>query len=335
MSVEIAQDQASWEEFLAKTQNYNFLQSWEWGQVQKATEAQAQFLLVNNRTGSLVISVGAKRGNYFLLPHGPVFQDKEYLAQDLVELVSYLKTNAKEFNCVAVRVSPLLLRSSENEEVFSQAGFRPAPTHVHAEETWVLPLDKTLDEIFSQMRKTTRHAVRKAKKAGIEVEVTTAPDTSDRFWQLYTGTAKRHEFIVWPKDVIAKQLEEFGKKNKIFAVFAKIEGQDVAAAICIQYGNSVFYYHGASKKLSSSQPAAQLVQWTAIQEAKNRGADFYNFWGIAPAGKPNHPFAGITVFKKGFGGQELDYMHAQDLPLGIDYWKLFLVDSWRRLKRGF
>ena len=186
------------------------------------------------------------------------------------------------------------------------------------------------------MRKTTRHAINKAIKAGVTTEIITDPaEALERFWPLYEETRGRHGFVLWPKTSIEAQLKLLSETNSIFAVIARHDNKDVAAAILPHFSDTVFYYHGASTKLPSSIPAAQLLQWAAIQEAQRRGAKQYNFWGIAPANEPQHPFAGITTFKTGFGGYEKDYLHAQDLPLSAGYWGLWLVDTYRKLKRGF
>jgi lipid II:glycine glycyltransferase (peptidoglycan interpeptide bridge formation enzyme) len=186
------------------------------------------------------------------------------------------------------------------------------------------------------MRKTTRHAIGKAIKAGVTCKILTDPaEALERFWPLYEETRGRHGFVLWPKASVQAQLEIFGASNNIFAVIARHQGRDVAAALLPHFGNTVFYYHGASAKLLSSVPAAQLLQWEAIKESQRRGAQHYNFWGIAPTDQPNHPFVGITTFKTGFGGYEKDFLHAQDLPFSFGYWGLWAVDTYRKLKRGF
>jgi lipid II:glycine glycyltransferase (peptidoglycan interpeptide bridge formation enzyme) len=131
------------------------------------------------------------------------------------------------------------------------------------------------------------------------------------------------------------QLKTFAATNNIFTLTANYQGQDVASAILIHFGKTVYYYHGASVKLPSTVPASQLLQWRAIQAARSRHANLYNFWGIAPDNRPDHPFAGITIFKKGFGGRALNYTHARDLPLSWRYWSLWSIDKYRQLKKGF
>ncbi|MEK7143873.1 MAG: peptidoglycan bridge formation glycyltransferase FemA/FemB family protein, partial [Patescibacteria group bacterium] len=77
-----------------------------------------------------------------------------------------------------------------------------------------------------------------------------------------------------------------------------------------------------------------LLQWEAIKEAKNRGCRFYNFWGIAPENNPKHPWAGLTLFKKGFGGFSEEYIPAHDFVIKYSYWFVCLIEKIRKIRRG-
>ncbi len=331
-----------WNSFLAETKPNTFLHSWEWKEVQEADGEQVAtlgFYIEYELIGvALVITVNAKRGNHYLIPHGPILKDEKYVSEVLSEIRKYCVQHTAD-NSVCIRIAPLLLSTEENKDTFSVLGYRNAPMHVHAELTWVLDISKSEKDLLKEMRKTTRNAITKAQKEGVSVEISSDPVALERFWPLYEQTKDRHGFIPFHKSFIQSQAEIFGKEGKMFFVIATYQGKDVAAAMLIHSGNTVFYYHGASTKVSV--PAAQLLQWEAIKEAKKRSATRYNFWGIAPIrqaqGKPepNHPFAGITIFKTGFGGYAIDYMHAQDLPLSWKYWKLWAIEMWRKKKRGF
>ncbi|MEX1112814.1 MAG: peptidoglycan bridge formation glycyltransferase FemA/FemB family protein [Candidatus Andersenbacteria bacterium] len=332
-------DKQQWNDFVLGLNPNTFLQSWEWGQVQQWDGEKVRYLgwfehdqLVGV---SLVITVKAKRGVHLFCPHGPLGKDEATTHQIIRNLVSQASALAKNDGAVALRIAPLLVVSPQIQTLFTELGFRPAPMHVHAELTWVKDISGDEESLLSDMRKTTRHAVKKAQKESVTVEILRDISAVDRFWPLYVATKTRHDFIPFPKAFIRTQLEEFMRENRAFVVVAQHKSEDVAAAILFQFGSTVFYYHGASKKLPASIPAAQLLQWEAMLEAKRHGATQYNFWGIAPENQPNHPFAGITTFKKGFGGTAIDYMHAQDLPLSLGYWKMWAVDMYRKTKRGF
>ena len=350
MQVKDIETKKDWDDFVLTLQPNTFLQSWQWKQVQELDGEHVSMLgfYDHNKLVSacLVILVHAKRGNYYLVPHGPIVKDEKEYKSVIQDLVIYVKAKSYKLKArpVALRIAPLIETPDTDRSIFYQLGFRNAPMHVHAELTWMLDIAKPEEELLQGMRKTTRHAVSKAEKEGVQVEI--IPDVSalERFWPLYDQTRSRHEFIPFSKQFMQSQAEIFGASHAMFFAIAIHEGKDIAGAMCMQFGNTVFYYHGASVK--TSVPAAQLLQWRAIQEAKKRGAVRYNFWGIAPersdaprslwrSGARHHPFEGITVFKKGFGGYAINYMHAQDLPLSWRYWPMWAVEMFRKKKRGF
>jgi lipid II:glycine glycyltransferase (peptidoglycan interpeptide bridge formation enzyme) len=77
-----------------------------------------------------------------------------------------------------------------------------------------------------------------------------------------------------------------------------------------------------------------LIQWEAIKEAKKRGMTRYNFWGVAPENNPDHRFAGLSLFKRGFGGEDFEYLHAQDLIINKPRYLLnYLIESFRKIIR--
>jgi lipid II:glycine glycyltransferase (peptidoglycan interpeptide bridge formation enzyme) len=53
--------------------------------------------------------------------------------------------------------------------------------------------------------------------------------------------------------------------------------------------------------------ANYLLKWEAIVGFKRAGFATYDLWGLATGG--------IAQFKEGFGGRQVDYVGARDLPL--------------------
>jgi lipid II:glycine glycyltransferase (peptidoglycan interpeptide bridge formation enzyme) len=53
--------------------------------------------------------------------------------------------------------------------------------------------------------------------------------------------------------------------------------------------------------------ANYLLKWASIAGFKERGFATYDMWGLATGG--------IAQFKEGFGGRQVDYVGARDLPL--------------------
>ena len=105
---------------------------------------------------------------------------------------------------------------------------------------------------------------------------------------------------------------------------AEFEGNVIAANLVIAYGDMTTYLHGASSNRSRNVMAPHLLQWRQIQDAKKRQHGWYDFWGVAPPHSgDNHPWAGITRFKKGFGDNNVRYLGTLDIPLKKWWYRMY------------
>ena len=69
---------------------------------------------------------------------------------------------------------------------------------------------------------------------------------------------------------------------------------------------------------------------------KNGGKKFYNMWGVVEEDDKKHPWWGLSLFKRGFGGVELNLMRAKDLPLKrIKYFVNWAIETIRTKKRNY
>ncbi|MBU3964790.1 peptidoglycan bridge formation glycyltransferase FemA/FemB family protein [Patescibacteria group bacterium] len=307
---------------------------------------------------ALIIKVSARRGKFLFCPHGPIIKksqippkesprdptgqanpksqtnSKTNLQNILNSLFDYLKGLAKKENADFIRISSLLENTPENLEIFQKYAFRDAPIHMmHPEIAWLLGISKSEEEIFYGMRKTARNLIRRAEREGVEITESKKTESVNEFYKLHNQTVSRHGFVPFSKAYLKKQFEVFSPENQISVFFAKRKSAILSAAIIVFYGHSAFYHHGASR--ASKIPTSHLLIWEAIKEAKKRGCEIFNFWGIAPSGVRNHPWAGLTFFKTGFGGYKKEYLHAQDLVIEPKYWLNYLIEKIRRFSRGY
>ncbi len=334
LTLENANDEHVWEKFLETYCPQALFQSWLWGEVQKKSGQRVLRYLISEGRDVVGVAqifvVRARRGAFLHVRHGPVW--KHNGVAHWREFLELLAPIARRELAWFVRVSPLLANTKENMELLRKLKLVRAPIHeVDAERCWVLDLEKSDEELLMGMRKTTRYEIRVAQKAGVEVRKTTDPDALKHFFRLYEETSKRHGFVGHIS--IAEEFEIFSKAGKSVLLLGYDGKKLVAGAIVLFLSNEAIYHHGAS--IASRVPVSHLVQWEAIQEAKNRGMKVYNFYGIAPEDKPNHPWRGITLFKTGFGGREVNYVHAHDLPLTLWYGIPYVVESLRTLRRGY
>lgn len=324
-----------WENFVLKQNPQSFLHSWNWGQVNELLgykPIRIGFYQKEVLKGvSLMILQKAKRGPHFLIPGGPLIDWKN---KDLVEV--FLKATrdiAIREKVWFVRVRPEILDTYEARQSFKSLGFISAPMHLHAEQTWVLNIDKDKEDLLKGMRKSTRYLVRKSLNSGLTFHESQDPKDISFLKDLQEETVERHKFVGFSEKIFSSQLATFGKNNEARLFLVKKQKKVLVAAIIIFYGGAAYYHHSASSFESRRTPASYFLQWKVIEKAQIRGCKYYNFWGIAPNDDPKHRFAGVTLFKKGFGGERIDWLHAQDLPVSNLYWLTFIFETGRRIIR--
>ncbi len=344
MELRQIKDKKTWEGFFNGIDEKTFLQSWGWGEFQ---------LLENNKIwrfgifsgekllgACLVTKIVAKRGTFLFIPHGPIIkEDKKAVFGFLVEKLRLL---SKEEKASFIRFSPFWQENQENRELFNNPIFRRAPIHMHAEVTWELSINKPEEGLLASMRKTTRYLIRQAQKnPDIQIEKSTNLSDLDRFFPIYEETAKRHHFTVFSRRYLKNQLSAFMTDGQIQFFFGKYKGEIVSAAIFVFWQGGAFYHHSGSLTKYAKIPVNYLLQWEAIVEAKKRGCTMYNFWGISPdivteedAKKSKHPWAGLSLFKMGFGGFRRELIKTQDIVVSRKYWLNYIIEVLRKAKRG-
>jgi len=344
MDMREAQNQQEWDSFLAHQQCSPFLQSWTMGEVYRSIGQNPLRLRVQNGeaiTGICqAVVVSARRGKHLSVPYGPICSDVSALEL----LLRGLEDHAKEQQCAFIRLSPFW----PQERMIPRS--KPAPLHLLAEHLWYLPLTEPdawqqeqgertprgEEEMFMQLRKTTRNLVRRAGKDGVTIEASQHPlEDLPFFLTLHDETRKRHGFAPYSDSFFRAQVEHFAPRNECTLYLARYNGEVIAASIHMHMAGETSYHHGASTHRHSKVPASYLLQWTAICDALKRGDHIYNFWGIAPEGATKHPFRGVTTFKTGFGGSLLTLTHCMDVPLSPLYYGTRAFEYVRKWRRGF
>lgn len=347
MQIKEIKNKSQWEGFISQNKEATFLHSWNWGEFNKNTgekiwrlgvfdsrdEAMPRLIAV-----ALVIKVNARRGSFLFVPQGPIIKNEKLKNQNEKfwnKLFNYLKDLGKKEKVGFVRISPILENNKENLEIFKSYGLRNAPIHMmHPEITWLLDITKGEDEILKGMRKTHRNLIKRAGKDGVKIIQSADEKYLKAFYNIHMETVKRHKFVPFSYDYIKSEIDAFKKDNQIEIFSAEYKNKIISSAIIVFYGNQAFYHHGASSSAHNKIPSSYLILWEAIKEARNRGKEIFNFYGIVE-NKPKHPWAGLSKFKKGFGGYQKELLHCQDLPLNKKYLITWLIETARKIKRGY
>jgi len=348
LKIQEIKDKENWEDFILGCKEKTFLDSWNWGEFQEKQGNKVWRLgLYENQeliASALVIKIKAKRGTFLFVPHGPnvIEQRTANREQILKILLNTLKEIGKKEKASFIRIAPIWDRKEENIIFFKKLGFKNAPIHIHPEITWELDITPSEEELLISMRKTTRYLIKQGlRNKALEIIKSRNIEDLKIFNEIYQETAARHNFVPFPLEYLRNQFSAFNPDEQISIFLAKYKEKIVSGAIIVFWQNIAFYHHSASLSKYRKIPVSYFLQWEVIKEAKRRGCQCYNFWGIAPeirdesqVSKSKHPWAGLTLFKMGFGGYRKEYVKTQDLPFSLAYWLTYFFEKLRKIKRG-
>ncbi len=322
MEILSPQNYAEFDHFLMKNALSSIFQSKDFADFKISAKSREQnyFIVVEKDTNgkitgaTLVFKMQLFRKYFFFYcPRGPLNLNANALAH-------FLKSLAKEQNAVFLRIDPLTLQNEGTLFPGFKKSHSPQP-----ENTLILDLTMPLEEILKQMHPKGRYNIKVAQKNDVEVFKSENPEHIDKFYALIEETTKRDGFFGHPKRYYETMLKELSPKNMASLYLARYKGEIIAGLLATFYKDTAIYYYGASSSTHRNVMAPYLLQWTVIQEAKERGMKYYDFLGIAPQNAKNHPWAGVTDFKLKFGGHITSYFPAQDFPFKKAIYFLFRI----------
>lgn len=326
----------SWDEFVAKESSGSFLQAFEFGDFHQSLGKKVWRLGLGQSglTGvCLLIKESNKFGNFIYSPGGPLLTK----VQDLGSLIKIITQLGKEEKVGFVRFDPRLISEKLASEI-SSYGLKQVNNFTQPQCTQIIDLTKEWEEIRAGFSRSTRYNLSAVERKGVRVSVSDKVEDIKIFENLLHETAQRQGFRLHAQaSYYKKQFEAFAKTNKSKLYLARepqADGHEIlAAAIVIYFGSTVTYLHAASSRKNPKLRASYLMQWKIIQDAKNSGARKYDFWGISANETSSDPWAGVTIFKKGFGGEKICYSPPSDLVLSKGYYLDSILEKARLIIR--
>lgn len=311
-------DKKTWDDFVAKQEKANFLQSWDFYEFHKARGKKILRRAILDDSEKIIgvyagVVETAKRGTYLAIAGGPLINYQD--GKTVSAVFDDIKKQGKSLNCVFVRVRPQEEVSQKMLKLLAGQGLRPAPMYLSVEYAGVLDLNKNEEEILAGASQGFRRKLRKALKNEIEITADVSTDSIKEFCRLEELHAKRQKYVAFSSSFLTKQFEAFKKGGEVLIYTAKKDGETLAQNFMIFYGPEASYHYGVSSELGTKYSAAPLLHLKAMEEARKRGCIRYNLWGIVDIDDKSHRFYGVSEFKRSFGCEELKYTPAHDLIL--------------------
>jgi len=181
---------------------------------------------------------------------------------------------------------------------------------VQPHSTRIVDLEPEEPALWSDLRKKWRQYVNRACDGGVtvrEVDQAAEPDAFDRFGEVMRVTSARARIPIRATSAYRDLWSAFRPGNESRMLVAEhADGRVLAVLLVIHCGARVTEPYGGMTDEGAELRANYLLKWEAIRRSREWGATEYDLWGL--------PTPGIAHFKEGFGGREVQYIGAWDLP---------------------
>lgn len=290
----------------------HFLQGRHWAQVQRDLGRS-----VHEESGDgwryLAIEESNPAGKLLYVPYGPLAESVEAFDAALASLTAL----ARGCGAVFIRLEPVSagFSAAEADSVLRSRGLRPAPANLQPELSWIVDLDRDFKDVLAGMKPVNRNLYRNIHKKGVTFRSSQDPAEISVLLAFLHLTAARNGFKPQSDEYLTQVARSLMPAGAATLFIAELEGEPIAAALAYDSADTRTYAHAAlddtHRKLSAGIPL--LV--TLMADAKEKGLQQVDLWGVAPADQPGHKWAGFTAFKKSFGGREVAYPGTWDLPV--------------------
>jgi hypothetical protein len=230
--------------------------------------------------------------------HGPVCDDLE-----LMELgLRHLADEGREKGFAYIDIAPEWAEaySERGIPILCRNGWQALPD---VRSSLRLKLPTQLDDLLATFRKTTRYEIRRSERQGASVTIADKESDWHDFLRLYKEMASQKQFPAENADFLRKVFRWLVTDRNRGALFlAREDGALRGGVLIVRAGVRCWYVLGATSK-DSKFSAGYLLQWRAIQWAKEKGCLEYDFCGFREGAS-----SGPALFKRGFGGRVVNFL---------------------------
>jgi lipid II:glycine glycyltransferase (peptidoglycan interpeptide bridge formation enzyme) len=305
------------------------MQSWQWGEFREQMGVKlSRFGLYDDKKLIDAFQITFHKIPFLnqyvgYLPKGP-FPDQD--------LAKALKEIGQKNNCAFIKLEPNIKINNSQSKIDNS--FKTSPKPMFSKHNFLLDLTPSEERLLANMHPKTRYNIRVAEKHGVKVEDRTDDGALEIYLKLYFETTKRQGFAGHNANyhrTVFKTLKEAGLAKLMIATY---EGEPLTAWCVFIFKDTIYYAYGGSSKSHPEVMSNNLVCWEVIKLGKKLGLKTFDMWGaLGSDPDPKDPWIGFHRFKKGYGGELVEYIGTYDYILNWPIYILFtFIDKLLPLK---
>jgi lipid II:glycine glycyltransferase (peptidoglycan interpeptide bridge formation enzyme) len=304
------------------------LQTWEWGEFRKTTGLKVErigFFDQGQLKKALQLTFHPiplinKQVGYF--PKGEVPDEEQ---------ISVLKQLAKKNNALFIKIEPNIFQSAaadktkfKNLDNFLEKNDALPGRPLFTKYSFVLDLTQSEEKIFANLASKTRYNTKLAAKKGVQIFENSSKEGLEQHLTLLKETTNRQNFYAHTPDYFRKMWQSLGKSNMMKVFNAVYENKIIASWIIFIFDKVIYYPYGASSNSHREVMASNLLMWEMIRYGKKQNCTKFDMWGsLGPNPDKESPFYGFHRFKKGYGGELVEFIGSYDVIMNHPTYKLF------------
>ncbi|MBD2663088.1 methicillin resistance protein [Richelia sinica FACHB-800] len=267
----------------------------------------------------------SNNANLLIAPGGPILPEQEP-EQGMQLLLKTAEKLAQKNGAIALRIEPLWCEKPDYLQ-----GFTRAPADLLPSETLLVDLRPNISKILADMKPKGRYNIRLSQRYQVKTEFTCDAQAIPLFYDLFWETVQRQKFFGEPYGFFINLCQTLFPQNMAEIGLASWQGEILAGILVIYCQNRATYLYGGRSDNHPQVMASYSLHWQAIQRAKQRGCQFYDFYGFNL--EPHHAYAKFSKFKEQFGGEVIKTIGAHDYFF-YDQLADTLISLFQKLGRG-
>ena len=282
----------------------NVLQSYAWGQIKEGEGWQVLRIGIFQDDKLMnALSIQVKKLGLTKFAYIPKIKEFQFWQ----ELKEYCKHVIKvDFVVVEFDHYKDMSKKLELPSLFVQYN-----EHIQPEQTNMVLLHKTEEELFASLKGNYRRNIKKAKNNGVICEFYEHGEEMavDKFYYVLKQVFANTKFLTRPKKYFTKVWQELasskqsshglGAESLPGAVIctASLDKEILGAYLIVNDNSGAYELYGGVTKNGRDHEAGYLLKWEAIKYFNAKNKDFYDHWGVS---KRTHHTAAIlyAIFQK-------------------------------------
>lgn len=323
----LPEERQRWNHFVASSPHGHISQSFEWGLFRAGEGWRPHWIALEEGDaleGAALLLEKPLRGlgrSVFLVPRGPIVDYAD--GEKVSTLCRAMETTVVQHGGLFLRINPEIRADAERPPSFSD--LVRAKSELQHRCTFRLSLHPDLEEIRRRMEGRTRYAISRGLKRGVEVTSGCTETDVAHFHALLRETAARQAFRIQAESFFQNLVRTLGPEGRVRIFLARHRDRVVSGAVVLLFGPKSWYTWGGSSIAGREANPNELLHWEIIRWLKERGIEYYDLHGVACDPRPEDRTWGVYLFKRGFGGERVEWMGEWDRvlsPLGHRAWCL-------------